>query len=72
MSSVKVQTPGLGFFSAMFLIFLTLKLCKVITWSWWLVFAPMYFPILFVVGSFIIIATMMFLGMAVKHSNRRK
>lgn len=27
--------PGIGFFGAMFLIFLTLKLCGVIAWSWW-------------------------------------
>ena len=72
MSSVKVNTPGLGFFSTIFLIFLTLKLCKVITWSWWLVFAPLYFPMLFLVGSLILIFVFAFLGIAVKHSIRRK
>lgn len=26
------------------LIFMTLKLCNVITWSWWWVFAPIWIP----------------------------
>lgn len=28
-------------------IFLTLKLCKVITWSWWWVLAPVWIPFIF-------------------------
>lgn len=28
---------GIGFFGVLQLILITLKLCKVITWSWWLV-----------------------------------
>jgi len=31
--TVKV-TPGLGFFSLLTIVFITLKLCGVITWSW--------------------------------------
>jgi len=39
---------GIGFLSGLFLIFLTLKLCKIITWSWWWVFAPLWLiPALF-------------------------
>ena len=30
-----------GPFTILFFIFLTLKLCGVITWSWWWVFAPL-------------------------------
>lgn len=33
-----------GFFSLLFLIFMTLKLCGVITWSWWLVCMPLIGP----------------------------
>lgn len=34
-----------GWFSGLlFLIFLTLKLCGVITWSWWWVTAPLWIP----------------------------
>jgi hypothetical protein len=46
------------FFPALCLIFVTLKLTGFIAWSWWIVFAPVYVPvliaaILFVVFSFI-------------------
>lgn len=30
----------MGFTEVLTLIFVVLKLCGVITWSWWLVFAP--------------------------------
>ena len=33
----------LGFFSLLGLIFITLKLIGVITWSWWLVTLPLWF-----------------------------
>lgn len=34
---------SIGFFGLLTLIFVTLKLCQVITWSWWLVLLPLYF-----------------------------
>lgn len=48
---------GSGFCVLLFLIFLILKLCNVIFWSWWWVFAPILIPIcvtLFI-GAFIVI-----------------
>ena len=48
---------GLGFSIILFLIFLVLKLCNVITWSWWWVTSPLWtgaiLYILFLVGVFI-------------------
>lgn len=38
---------GIGFGGALTLVFITLKLCKVITWSWWWVLAPTWIPIVF-------------------------
>ena len=35
---------GLGFGTVLFLIFLVLKLCDKITWSWWWVCAPLWIP----------------------------
>lgn len=49
MSNVKTSTTSsfpLGII--LFLIFMTLKLCGVIAWSWWWVTAPIWAPILFV------------------------
>ena len=34
--------------SDLFLLFLVLKLCNVITWSWWWVTAPLWIPLLLV------------------------
>jgi hypothetical protein len=36
----------MGFFTALGLIFITLKLMGFITWSWWLVLLPLYADIL--------------------------
>ena len=34
--------------SDLFLVFLVLKFCNVITWSWWWVTAPLWIPLLLV------------------------
>lgn len=36
---------GIGFFGVLQLILITLKLCKVITWPWWLVLLPIWIGI---------------------------
>lgn len=36
---------GLSFDSALFLIFLVLKLTNNIDWSWWWVFSPLWVPV---------------------------
>ena len=47
MSETKVTYSGIGFWSVLFIAFLILKLCNVITWSWWWVCAPLWIPIIF-------------------------
>lgn len=48
---------GLGLGTVLFLIFLVLKLCNVITWSWWWVTSPFWISailyVLILVGLFI-------------------
>ena len=44
MSKNSTGGTGIGVLGFMFLIFLTLKLCNVITWSWWWVTAPLWIP----------------------------
>jgi hypothetical protein len=36
------SSSSVSFASLLFLLFLTLKLCGVISWSWWLVTAPLW------------------------------
>jgi hypothetical protein len=38
------SSGGIGFFGALFLVLLTLKLAGVIGWSWWWVTAPLWGP----------------------------
>lgn len=45
---------GLGLDGILFVVFLILKLCKVITWSWWWVFAPIWIPFVICLIIFII------------------
>lgn len=42
------SSGGIGFFGLLFIVFVTLKLTNVITWSWWWVTAPLW-------GSWILI-----------------
>ncbi len=52
-NGIKIQGPG--FFSLLALIFITLKLTGVITWSWWWVTAPLWGGLAFVAAIFLII-----------------
>jgi len=51
---IEKSTGGLGFAGALFIAFLVLKLCKVIAWSWWWVFAPLWAPIVLAIAILII------------------
>lgn len=46
---------GIGLGTLLFIIFLVLKLCGVIAWSWWWVTAPLWIPILLIIIFSIII-----------------
>ena len=37
------------------IIFLVLKLCNVITWSWWWVFAPLWIPACLVIVGLVLL-----------------
>ena len=37
---------GIGFMGMLAIVFIALKLMKVITWSWWWVLAPLWVPLL--------------------------
>lgn len=40
MNRQEVKTNGIGFAGVLQIVFIVLKLCKVINWSWWWVLAP--------------------------------
>ena len=45
---------GIGIATVLFLIFLVLKLTKVITWSWWWVFSPLWISVGVVLVVFVL------------------
>jgi hypothetical protein len=57
-----VRSGGVGFGSLLAIVFIVLKLCGVIAWSWWWVLAPIWIPFaiaalfLLVVGSIALVA----------------
>ena len=52
---VVVNKSGVGFCGLLTLIFIVLKLCKVIAWSWIWVLAPLWIPIGIAIALWIII-----------------
>jgi hypothetical protein len=47
---------GIGFLGALTILFIALKLLGYITWSWWLVLAPLWVPVLLVFAAVFVIA----------------
>ena len=50
-----ITFDGIGFFGLLGIVFIVLKLCKVITWSWFWVIAPLWMPTAIVVLILIIV-----------------
>lgn len=52
----QAASGGIGFFGLLGIVFITLKLCNVINWSWWLVLLPLYGPAALILAILLIIA----------------
>ena len=44
------SSGGIGIAELLLAIFITLKLCHVIDWSWWWITAPLWLPLVFVIA----------------------
>jgi hypothetical protein len=55
-NSVSNSGGGIGFFGVLGIVFIILKLCKVINWSWLWVLAPIWIPT--VIAIFAIVITL--------------
>jgi hypothetical protein len=49
---------GIGFFGALTILFIALKLMGYIAWSWWWVLAPMWLPVVILVVLLITLAAL--------------
>jgi hypothetical protein len=59
------------------IMFLVLKLCNVIDWSWWWVTAPLWIPFAFVIAIFVVVVLFAIVlncitALADNHKNRRR
>ena len=59
-------TSGISFIGLLQIVFITLKLCKVIDWSWWWVMAP--FELWLIVGI-LLVSVVILLAVTVKILN---
>ena len=58
--SPAVRVSGMGFLSMLTLVFVFAKVTNQISWSWWLVFAPVLAPFAMVLaGTFLIFVTLL-------------
>ncbi len=51
----KHTSTGAGFCDILLIVFIVLKLCHVIDWSWWWVLAPFWIPLLIAIVAIVII-----------------
>lgn len=57
MSNTNNNTSGgIGFAGLLTIVFITLKLCNVIAWSWWWVLSPIWISAGLVIGILLIVA----------------
>lgn len=61
-----VRSGGIGFSGLLGIVFITLKLCGVIDWEWWLVLAPIWVPM----AIALIVLLLMFFWAIVKEIGR--
>jgi uncharacterized membrane protein (DUF106 family) len=45
MTNISIKIPGGGLCTILTIIFVIAKIAGYITWSWWLVFGPMWIPL---------------------------
>lgn len=62
------SSSGIGFISLLAISFIVLKLCGIITWSWWVVLLPLEIPI----AICVVIALIMILCVRYQDNKRIK
>lgn len=65
------NTGGIGFLGLLALIFITLKLTRVIDWSWWWVLSPIWIPTVIALLIIVIVLIGASTAAAVKESKKQ-
>lgn len=63
---------GIGFIGVLQLIFIVLKLCKVIEWSWWLVLIPLWIELALCVLIIVVVVIAAIVKGKIRDRNRRE
>ena len=56
----------------LFIVFLVLQLCEIISWSWWWVTSPLWIMTLFVIGVMMLYFIIAFLMELRKYNNSKR
>ena len=62
---------GIGLGTVLFMIFMTLKLCDVIDWSWWWVASPLWVPFGIIALFFVFVAILAVITHLLKRRSSR-
>lgn len=63
---------GIGFMGALQLIFIGLKLCKVIQWSWWAVLIPLWIELVLCVLIIVVVVIAAIVKWKIRDRNKRE
>ena len=65
-------SSGIGFFSLLTIVFIVLKLCDVIAWSWVWVLAPIWIPTAIIIIAILIYLICVMINTAIKNKKKGK
>jgi hypothetical protein len=68
----ETKSGGIGFCGLLTIVFIVLKLCNVIAWSWWWVLAPSWIPAAFALAIIVIGAVCGIIADAIERSEEKK
>ena len=66
MSTNTSTSNGIGFIGLLTIVFIVLKLTKVISWSWWWVVSPIWINMIIVFGILLIIGIVLLISSLIK------
>jgi hypothetical protein len=70
--NIQVTSGGISFTGLLLIVFIVLKLCGVISWSWWWVISPFWIPIALILVIGLFSGILSFIGKAINRSKKKR
>jgi hypothetical protein len=70
--NIQVASGGISFTGLLLIVFIVLKLCGVISWSWWWVISPFWIPIALILVIGLFSGILSFIGKAINRSKKKR